>query len=775
METNAFSNEADWYIDATVIVDRYGIHVAFNAIDGVAGFTNIHDDLSVAIKVDGNNRRIVFIPNNFSVESFHQSADRNHGSPVAVDVWSSITFDDVVVHNIFGGVDGHNYGVVREWIFSTEGVFEGAIVGFITSLNNNINVGGGFFIRIEAQSAFTIAYSSVCNINRNLGIFVALVCNECANFTIYLLNLTVFINNRYSNLVVFVGWALYRVEFKALIGIRRYHGQSLSDKLLVSSVKCNNFNFGTKERLVGRDISWSTEGAILWLRINNSEATVETIVYVLSNYFDTICINIFCSNSDKLAESDLIVNGHNVFVRVTGSPVMVRCVYIKNCILSFAELSCVKSYSSFVAINARKSNAYSVLTRNQISLITFVEQGVNAIARINKAEIITVEFSTCWLTINIDDHTVNVTSYFLFFIVQYFELNCISEPSIEVSPVCSVSTSENIAASQGSVDINSRSFYSHDTNDVFETSSCISDGDDAILIILHGESGFKLTIIFSVVRIIVCIRSRIYKFDDVFSGSSKVNGLLFSDIAIFILSNTSQIDFIYTIKAEAIHIGQFQNSSVAVIECQVFGVQKISGAISILGVDFCLNIVDRFNSGVVGNIYSDRTSNRILLSVFQCSAITCINGVIANYAKLNLQFVSIANCTNFVAISIYHAGRFVNFCNLSQFLGRIIFNPYDDIFKSIISYIFVSIIDVELCSQIGINSYRSFIREFATNYCAKFRSICHCHTKNTKSFSANNDRFSTRIISVNVKRYSHGVVTSCQTSNCCSWSSVTNT
>ena len=418
VETNAFSNEADWYIDAIASIHWNSVHFAIYAVDGVTGFTNSHNDLGVTVEVNGYSA-IILIPDNFGVKSFHQCTNRNHSSPSIVDVWSSIASKYVVVHNIFGGVDGHNNSAVSEWIFSAKGVVQSCWIYFGASLNNNYDISSSFFIRVNSDGAFTARDAT--NFYRNLSIFVALVSDPSFDGTLHLLNFTVFVNDRYRNFVVLSDRALFGTEFEGLIGVGLHNSQCLGYELLVSSVVSNNFDFSTDQRIVYWGIYRSYESTIFNVDVTSC-FTIETIVYRWSVNLDAVFVNINCINSYELTKGNLIINSYTGFIRVARIFAIVMSVDVENSILNLAELSNIEGYSCIVT--ARKSNTNFVLTRNEIFCIgvtTYISEGVNAIVCIpNKVEVarfelrVIIALSSQFELVTLDSI---VTSYRIFFLI----------------------------------------------------------------------------------------------------------------------------------------------------------------------------------------------------------------------------------------------------------------------------------------------------------------------------------------------------------------------
>ena len=678
METNTFSNEADWYIDAVASVHWNSVHFAIYTIDGVAGFTNSHNDLAVSIKIDGNSLSIL-IPDNFRIESFHQCTDRNHRSPSAVNVWSSIAFDYIVVHNVFGGIDGHNDSAVSEWIFGTKGVFEGTIVSFVTSFDNNSDVSSGFLIRVNSQAALAVLYvmrALVVYVYRNLSIFVALISNPSIEGTFYLLNLTVFVNNRYGDLVVFIGWALYRIEIKALIGVGWNQSQSLGDELMLSGVVSNDFDFGAKERLVGCSVSRGAEETILWHWVNNSEAAVEAIGYIVSFNLDTIGINILSNYANSLAESDLIVNGHNLFIRVAPGPVVVSSVNIENSILSLAEFFSSEGYGSIVAIYTWKCNANFILTCSEVSLrsIANIFQGIRAITSWNKTQFICSQVRASCFTTNSDE--VIFISFQrrgnnIFFAIKDFELNSIGEESVIVRPVA-IGTSEDVATSLSSVDISWNSLISDYTDAVFYASLFVSDRNHDILLALHGKCSFEFTFNAS-------INSVFSKFYNTRGGNTKFDILELSNGIIVLISNTAQSYSILTCITEFSSRSQIKSSHVVFVEFEIIigvgcAISNVFGNSIYSEMIYCI-----FNVNIDGG----STFQRSLLGFFYSVANTSIERVRTFDIKAYLNFSVIANrgkCITILrtwfnfsgcAISIYQR----NCTNISSLISFIINDP----------------------------------------------------------------------------------------------------
>ena len=476
--------------------------------------------------------------------------------------------------------------------------------------------------------------AAILSIYRDLRIFIALVSNPSIKATLYLLNLTIFVNNRYGDLIVFVGWALYRIKFEGLIAVSINDSQSLGYELVLSSVECNDFYFSTEQRFVSWNIGRSAESTILWHWINDSFA-IEAIAYILSSNLNAIFINIFSNYANILAKSNLIVNGHDFFVRVAPGPVMVCSIYIKNSVLSFTKFSSSESYSS--VIFASDSNTDFILTRNEFSLIAFVPQGVNAVSGINETEVITIKciaLTSVWLNANVDS-SIYRTSYSIALVIQNFELNSIGKHSVEIGPVIGIGTSEDIAAGQGSVDILSSSLSSDHANIAFETSFFVGQGDDRIFLILHGKYSVELTVVFGLSRILC-------EFYNVSTSGGEIDGLIFSRGAIAFFEKTSQGDFIDTIVLESL-VSQIQGISIG----RFVVVLSSEGIVFTCYINFGQS--QRICNNIVGNSNGGGTEEHVCIigsCISHVASKSCMKVVGASYTKLNIKFSAIVDILN---------------------------------------------------------------------------------------------------------------------------------
>ena len=446
-ETNALSYEANWYINTTIVVYRYSVHGAFFTIDGVGFIVNVHDDLSTAIVVNGDNIWICFIPNNFSVESFHQRTDRNHGSPVAVYIRSSIAGNNVVVDNIIGRTNGHNNAAVSERIFLTYRIVESscisAIIGAI--LDDNTDLSSGFFGGVDGQAALTIAYSTA-GFDSNLSIFVALIIYESFESTIDLCTIAVFINNSYVNFVVFVDRTFFRIKSERKCIVRIYNGQLAFNILFVSSIPSHNSYNGAKQRIVACNVLSGCKYHFTGLRghmVNQS--------FTSSSDGDTRCpnlqavfVNILRFSSYILAESDFIAQCNcSLRAAVFSSQSNFQ-------ILNFTKFSNVEAYSSIIFAEQRYANGVLTRYENVCNIIdgTIVLQSVNTLSLIpSESDIGRFDLGFFWpfknihvLSMFLNGNSISIAcwfvgnsfcaSYSITFFIKDFKLNSIGEQSV---------------------------------------------------------------------------------------------------------------------------------------------------------------------------------------------------------------------------------------------------------------------------------------------------------------------------------------------------------
>ncbi len=665
VEAEAFGCETYWYIDAIASIHWFSVHGSFCTVNSVGGFTNSHNDLGVAVEVDGYSA-VILVPDNFSVKGFSQCADRNHGSPVAVDVWSSIASDDLVVDNVFGRIDGHNNSAVSECIFSTEGVFEGAIVCFSTSLNNDNDVSGGFLISINSQAAFA-SVNLVVHFNRNLSIFIALVSNPSGHVTFYLLSLAVSVNNSDVDFVVLADSAVVGAEFKRLVGVRISNSQGLFNELLVGSVERNNLNGGADQGFICWNVNSSTESIVPVSYIDN-RLTDEVVAYASSRNLDAIAINILSIYNYSLAKSDGVINIHPTFVRVSWRLIIIGSLDIKNGILNLTKLHSIEGNGS-VVFAVSQGNAYFVLTFGEIFIITissarFISKGVSASSAIPyECEVAFIEMRVFWFFSDFKLIARNNAAHSFSFGVSDFKLNRIREvyslTLINSSAILAISTGEDVAASQGSIDTFSSSLSSSDLNGVGDVVIFINQGHSSIALALHHESDVEVAILIGYIS-----SSIVFQFNNrIFVGGS--GDLLTDDsIAIFINEFTGNGDRVDTIICK-IGIGQIEFANIAGIESNIFGATIVDSSFYIFKFSSCCNFVT----------YSDSRSTLKLIIHSLCKVFpnACMQGVCTSLSKSYDRLSIFAGICNRISIivNIFSAAitknkevtQFITFCS----------------------------------------------------------------------------------------------------------------
>ena len=224
-EAHCFSCKADWYEGTIALDDWFGIHGEFFTVYSIGGFTDGHNN-SLLIVVDGYGACIV-IPDNFCIETFHECTERNHGSPVAVNVRSCIHFEELLVNNILGGTDRHGYIVVSVDVALTEGVVKAANIEalvrsiFYSNTDGNISV----FSAVNGQFAFTVL-NILLNVYGNNSIVIALIFDVSHQLAVNLSLAAIFFNDSYINVIVFFNRTFSWIEFEAEGVIRVNNRQS---------------------------------------------------------------------------------------------------------------------------------------------------------------------------------------------------------------------------------------------------------------------------------------------------------------------------------------------------------------------------------------------------------------------------------------------------------------------------------------------------------------------------------------------------------------------
>ena len=260
-EAHSFSNEADWYINAITRIYWFSVHGHFSVVNSISGFTNSHND-SLFVIVDGYSL-FILIPDNFSIERFSKSTDRNHSSPCTVNIWGSIHGEELLVNNILGRTDGHGYFMMCNSETIASGVLESSRIDTIVRciLDNNNDVCFSIFGSIYADLTFAIFYLTIIkSLNGYDSIFVALIVNESAyDLTVYLCSLAIFFNNRNSYIIVFVSRPFHWIKFEAHIVVRINDG--VFSGSTSSAVLCISFYSykSTEQRFISCDILFGVE------------------------------------------------------------------------------------------------------------------------------------------------------------------------------------------------------------------------------------------------------------------------------------------------------------------------------------------------------------------------------------------------------------------------------------------------------------------------------------------------------------------------------------
>ncbi len=349
--TKSFSSETNWYISTIAFANyRSGVHGLFVAVQGVGFFANVHYNFSIAIN-DGNN--IVFVINSCA-ERFSQCTDRNHRSPSAVYIRSSIAGNNVVVHNIFSRTDGHNNTAICKQIFSTKCIFESTSVDFFILGNNyNKDICSGFLISIQVQFSFT-AFNSLNNFCCNFSVSIALIFYGSINLICVesLCNITIFVNDRNDYRVIVVDFTIVFIESKAVSIVGINHCQ-LSFNKLDTWNKCFYVDGGTKERFIGNGITFGPELTVIFLFIADG-FTIETILYNTSWSVDlqAFFVNILHSSLNKLAKRYFIRYSHFIATIIIAGNHRKRKIFYSAKFINLEGCICtavaVQSYSYFI-------------------------------------------------------------------------------------------------------------------------------------------------------------------------------------------------------------------------------------------------------------------------------------------------------------------------------------------------------------------------------------------------------------------------------------------
>lgn len=497
-----FSDETNRYIGTVARENWSSIHSLFFTVQSVSFLANGHHKFSVAIGI-GNGLSIL-IPVNFCTKGFTKYTERNHGSPVAVYIWSSIALDYVVINNIIGRADGHNNSVFSIRIFCTEGVVQGSTIEFaILSSNNDNNISSTFCIAVEGQFAFAVFNSIVLHVNFNISISITLICYISMERTIDLRYITISIYNTYSNFIIFTNNTAGRIERQGFVEIVLHNSEFFFNILAVFFVKYLNGDGGTYQRFICRSV-WIgikikkiIEPAIAV--INNCFAVnANSKISIVCSYFDAICINIIRNNFYRLTKSDLIINSADRVVAGRVHPVSRTSNQIKNNIFYTAKFRKVESSGS-CGITALKCNLHGVFTRNQIGslFVTNIFQSVNAIYIIPyESQFLSFQLGIFWSS-NTQSVHVLIKSYAFYFIAIYIsdgKLNSVCKV------ICFTNVISGIFGFVASKEVTTI-FYSFNTANVdlvcfngqgrSSITICFSNNNIEFAIVRNGEGEFK--------------------------------------------------------------------------------------------------------------------------------------------------------------------------------------------------------------------------------------------------------------------------------------------
>ncbi len=501
-EAHSFSSEANWYIGTIALDHCCSIHGEFFTVNSVGAFVDSHND-DLAIIVDGYGTIVVII-NDFSVERFSECADRNHGSPVAVNIWGSIHFEELLVNNILGRANGHGYFMMSSNVNITSVVFEGSaietIVGSIFNDNNDIysrRLGS-----INGDCSFAVGYFIANAINSHFSILIALIVNKCSNnLTTYLSSSTIFLDNLNSYLIVFIDRTFSRIEFEAKSVIRIYNSQ-FPGLILFILIACSSYGNSSPDQgfvvafiIFGLELQFAGSSLIV-----DQGFTISTNDNFLSRYHQTVFINVVCFSIYVLIQCHFVrdINFSNFAGSIPVIPcATIICSHSDFGICNFAKLS--YSESSFSIVATLQSNAYNIFTWNEIffdfSAIIRISifQGINASIFIpNQFKLISLQirfrrsaFDANLSTIKFESwFAIDFTSESVFIDICYRELNSVGEDFLTIiSPF--VATSEDIAAILSDINV-IRSSAFHDN---FQGVFCFTagKGDWNISLVSHLE------------------------------------------------------------------------------------------------------------------------------------------------------------------------------------------------------------------------------------------------------------------------------------------------
>ena len=303
LEAKRFTYKTNWYISTIAGDFRSNVHGLFIAIDGVSGFTDGHNNFSVAESV-GNGACIV-VPNNFSAKSFAQSTEWNIGAIVCYIRSRIFLGDHFVVNNEIGRTDRHYNGGINRNILFAEGVSQSVSINGFRSriLNCYYDISSGFLVRVNSHidsAVFNLviskAYIDLC-VFVALAFYISICIPSCINC------FTIFIYDRYFNGVVLSNRTSFLIESESVGAHAVNNSQFFGSLYLCIFIKCKKGNFATIVFFV--TFSIYSERTIIFAKAYISLATFKinsSAIYKTKFYVRTFCrslntISINCVNS----------------------------------------------------------------------------------------------------------------------------------------------------------------------------------------------------------------------------------------------------------------------------------------------------------------------------------------------------------------------------------------------------------------------------------------------------------------------------------------------
>ncbi len=248
----SFSEETNWHEGTIAFTDDWSsIHGLLCVINGVGFFTNSHHNSGIAIN-DGD----YIVGKVYScAEGFSEHTNRNHSSPVAVYIRSSVARDDVVVNNVIGRTNGHCNELVSVDIFDANSVGKGISIDLLVYstvifYNRYNNIKSGFFVSKNGNTTiFTISYGRILNSYINISVFIGAVSYISFNSTIYFDNITICIYNRNIYSIVFISWSIFTIKSKASYDIFISDGYFYLVTCTIFIADSSQSNYGTDSLL----------------------------------------------------------------------------------------------------------------------------------------------------------------------------------------------------------------------------------------------------------------------------------------------------------------------------------------------------------------------------------------------------------------------------------------------------------------------------------------------------------------------------------------------